>query len=79
MTAAIRVLVAMAIVAVFATSGVQAVGHDRADTPGWKEALRVRSEGLNRVYQLGDFEPAWKRALRMRGEELNRYSDSRGR
>ena len=62
---------ALAAVAIFAGS-VQAAAQDHVSAPGWKQALHARSEGLNRLHQLGDFEPAWQRALRVRGEELNR-------
>ena len=61
----------LAAAAIFAGS-VQASAQDHVSAPGWKQALRIRSEGLNRLHQLGNFEPAWKRALRIRGEELNR-------
>ena len=67
---AARMVAGLAIAAIFA-GGVQAAAQD-TPRPAWKRALWIRSEGLNRVHQLGDFEPAWKRALRICGEELNR-------
>ena len=64
-------MVAVLAAAALFGGSVQAAAQDHASAPGWKQALRIRSEGLNRLHQLGDFEPAWKRALRVRGEELN--------
>ena len=66
-----RTVVALAVAAIFAGS-VQAAAQDQVSTPTWKQALWLRSEGLNRMYQLGDYRPTWKRALRIRSEELNR-------
>jgi hypothetical protein len=54
-------------------------------TPGWRQALAVRSEALNREYRLGRFavpataatnaKPAWLKALEARGRAMNqRYS-----
>ena len=71
MRGAERMVAALAVAAIFAGS-VQAVAQDRVSTPEWKRALWIRSEALNRIHGLGDFEPAWKRALRVRSEELNR-------
>jgi hypothetical protein len=38
--------------------------------PQWKQALDARSEGLNRMYGLGEYSPEM-RALRLRSEALN--------
>jgi hypothetical protein len=62
---------ALAVAAIFAGS-VQAAAQDQVSAPGWKQALRMRSEGLNRLHQLGDFAPSWNRALHVRSEALNR-------
>ena len=62
---------ALAAAAIFAGS-VQARGQDHVSAPGWQQALHVRSEGLNRLHQLGDFAPSWKRALHVRSEALTR-------
>jgi hypothetical protein len=52
---------------------------NQSDANGWKAALGVRSEGLNRLNDL-DYtatnrthapEPEWSRALRIRSEGLN--------
>jgi len=50
--------------------------------PGWLKALRIRSEGLQRLYGGGEstavttigqrVEPGWLKALRIRGEGLQR-------
>lgn len=47
-----------------------AVDAAQAPEPDWMRALRIRSEALNRRYDLGGDE--WLRALRIRSEELNR-------
>jgi hypothetical protein len=70
MRATERMVAALAVAAMF-TGSVQAAAQDQAPTPTWKRALWMRSEGLNRMYELGDFEPTWKRALHIRSEELN--------
>ena len=62
---------ALAVAAIFAGS-VQATAQEHVSAPGWKQALHIRSEGLNRLHELGDFAPSWKRALRTRSEALNR-------
>ena len=68
--AAARMVAGVAIAGIFAGS-LQTAAQDTPG-PAWKRALSIRSEGLNRLHQLGEFEPAWQRALRIRREQLNR-------
>lgn len=42
--------------------------------PDWMRALRIRSEALNRIYDLDTANSAWRRALRIRSVELNRVT-----
>lgn len=72
MSVAVRALVAMALLAVLATASASPPAQERAGRAEWKEALRIRSVGLNRIYRLGDFVPSWRHALRIRSEGLNR-------
>jgi hypothetical protein len=61
-----------------ASSGAAAA--DMASEPGWRHALWIRSDALNRVHHLGNYrvdsalagEPSWKRALRIRAEAMDR-------
>ena len=62
---------ALAAAAIFAGS-VQAAAQDDVSAPGWKHALHIRSDGLNRLHELGEFAPSWHRALHVRSEALNR-------
>ena len=72
------------IVAVVVTAAVLAVSTSAAvadadQNAGWKHALWIRSDALNRLHQLGDYrlgagltaDASWKRALRIRGEAMN--------
>jgi hypothetical protein len=45
-------------------------GKGQPVEPQWKQALDARSEGLNRMYGLGEYSPEM-RALRLRSEALN--------
>jgi hypothetical protein len=74
-----RIIAVVVTAAVLAVSTSAAVA-DVAKAPGWKQALWIRSDALNRAHHLGDYrrgagsaaEPSWKRALRIRGEVMNR-------
>jgi hypothetical protein len=62
----------MVLTAAIFAGGLEAAATSEPSEPGWKRALSIRSEALNRIHHLGDFEPAWTRALRVRGEAMNR-------
>ena len=42
--------------------------------PGWLKALRIRGEGMQRLYghETNQVEPGWLKALRIRGEGMQR-------
>ena len=57
--------IAVAVAAAATSTTASAAG------PTWEQALKERSEGLNRKYGLEDATPAWQRALEIRSEGLN--------
>ena len=65
-------LVALALI----TASAPGLAASQASEPGWKHALRVRSEALNRANGLGSTAQAadsgWRRALHLRSEALDR-------
>jgi hypothetical protein len=59
--------IAVAVAATATSTTASAAG------PTWEQALKERSEGLNRKYDVGDATPAWQRALEIRSEGLNSH------
>jgi hypothetical protein len=59
--------IAVAVAAAVTSATASAAG------PTWEQALKERSEGLNRKYSLDDTTPAWQRALDIRSEGMNSH------
>jgi hypothetical protein len=75
-------------IAIAAPGGTAPLDHHSARTgaarttiPAWQFGLELRSEALNRRYELGQFalrassagtQPAWQRGLLLRSDALNR-------
>jgi hypothetical protein len=73
-------IITVVLTAAVLTVGTSAAVADADQKAGWKHALWIRSDALNRVHHLGGYrldagptaEPSWKRALRIRAEAMNR-------